>query len=101
MKNVVPRYLCLPCRSSPSYRCCVNIMPPLSVVDHAIYQSSHTNRKHPPFNIARPSLAKNLELYRDSMVAFVHACESGVFLPSLRNLCIRGSIAAMASAMLR
>ena len=70
----------------------VNIMPPLSVVDHAIYQSSHTNRKrisvlkNPPFNIARPSLAKNLKLYSDSMVVFVHACESGVFLPTLRDL---------------
>ena len=70
----------------------VNIMPPLSVVNHAIYQSSHTNRKrisalkNPPFNIARPSLAKNLKLYSDSMMVFVHACESGVFLPTLRDL---------------
>ena len=76
----------------------VNIMPPLSVVNHAIYQSSHTNRKrisalkHPPFNIARPSLAKYLELYSNSMVPFVHACESGVFLPTLRNLYIDGSM---------
>ena len=37
----------------------VNILPPLSIVDHAIYQSSHTNRKrisalkHPPFNTSK------------------------------------------------
>jgi hypothetical protein len=76
----------------------VNILPPLSIVDHAIYQSSRTNRKrisalkHPPFNIARPSLVEDLTLHRDSMVSFVHACESGLSLPNLRSLRLCGSI---------
>ena len=76
----------------------MNILPPLSVVDHAIYQSSHTNRKrisalkHPPINISRPSLVENLRLHRDFIVSFVHACESGVSLHNLRSLRLRGSI---------
>ena len=76
----------------------MNILPPLAVVDRAIYQSSHKNKKHisalkhPPFNISRPSLAKALELHRNSMVSFAHACKSGVSLPNLCSLHLRGPI---------
>ena len=79
----------------------MHILPPLSVVDHAIYQSSHTDRKrisalkHPPFNISRPSLLESLELHRDevvSFVSFVHAWNRGVSLHNLRRLHLCGSI---------